>query len=441
MNNWLLFFILIALFVLFYYSHNRKIGPSNILVLTFMFPLVIVLFLDSYFSYEIGLETIIILSSVLLTFHFCELLPVLFKSKIRKNNYYQDEGQYVVFVKPTWLILAYIIVFINLVFKYQYIMAVGAQYGASNLISSLAAARIMLIDYQNTGDAVVRLPFYSIIITMISGWINILCMHLFLYKKVVQKEMDWKLFGIVAIFILSLIFTTGRAAFFPVAIHVIYLLILFSNISDRIIYNLRKKAVKVFSVVTVAFLLFVVMGSLRSSGEDEDEEVRMPISFVVATYAGAPIIGLDVYVKKGMQQAYYFGEHTFREFYDYARILGVPYKRSQFHKDDFYAGKGSSNVYTGLYYWISDFTLWGSLAYAALLGLIFGTFYSSKPRFENVAECYLRSYFYYALLLMFYDDQFNTIWSINLFVTLLVVNYFKNKFIVYTNQYHFLFKI
>lgn len=406
-----------------------RIGPSNILVLTFTFPLIVVLFYSSYFSYAMGYDTILILSLILITFHVFECISMKINDKLSLYSCKEECNQYQVIVGKEWVILAFIIVLANFVVRYRYIMAVGAQYGATNLISSLAAARLMIIEYHNSGEADVALPYYAILLSFVAGWVNILCMHIFLYKKIILKQMDIKLGIIILIFLSSQIFSTGRASFFPIAVHTVYLLIIFLNIGDYFVQFVRKHLIKVVTTFLCASLMFLVMGSMREDKEGEGD-VELPFTFVVTTYAGAPILGLDVYVRNGMKRAYYFGEHTFREFYDYARIFGVSYKRSQFHKDDFFVGKGSSNVYTGLYYWISDFSLIGAFVYSAFLGLIFGYFFSSRANLTNVAGCYIRSFFYYALILMFYDDQFNNLWGIYMLSTFCVVYFFQKKFFI-----------
>ena len=174
-------------------------------------------------------------------------------------------------------------------------------------------------------------------------------------------------------------------------------------------------------------IFFLTLGSFRSSIEG-DEIAEIDVEWTVATYFAAPIIGLDVYISKGIKQSTYIGEHAFRDYYDYARIFGANYKRSQFHKDDFYVGKGSSNVYTGMYYWLSDFSIFGACIYAIFIGWIVGFFYRRKVNYGSIIECYFRSYIYFCLCMMFFDDQFNNIFSLFLL--------FKFFFIVYVQKHY-----
>lgn len=425
MNNWILFCWFLILFTLFYLTYHRRIGPSSIFILSLMVPLFVVLINDSYFMYEIGIESIIIITIVLVLFHSFSLIPLYYK-KYKKEKRIKDVV-YKVVIPKKWILIAYLIVSTNLIIKYKYIMAVGAEYGASNLISAYAATRLMLIDYANTGVADVRLPYYAIIIGLLSGCTEILCIHMALYKKIILREFDKRLWGIVIISVAALFLETGRAAFFPVIVHTVYLIIVFLDISRSIGTFVSKHLLKIASIISVGIFLFLVMGSLRQDKEGSGE-IELSASNTLATYVGAPIIGLDIYIKRGIEQNDYWGEHTFREYYDWARIFGVPYKRSQFHKDDFYAGKGSSNVYTGLYYWLGDFNIWGTFIYAIFLGFIFGNIYSRKPDYGNIWECYLKSFFYFCLIMMFFDDQFNNIWSVNMVLRLSVIYYFQKKF-------------
>lgn len=422
MNNWILFCWFLILYAIFYHTYHRRIGPSNIFIISLMVPLFVVIINDSYFMYEIGIESIIIITTVLVLFHSFSLIPLYFKKKRRLNNVV-----YQVDIPKKWILIAYIIVSMNLIIKYKYILAVGSEFGASNFISAFAATRLMLIDYANTGVADVQLPYYAIIIGLLSGCTEILFIHMALYKKIILRKFDKSLWGVVTISIASLFLDTGRAALFPVIVHAVYLTIIFLDISKSIGTFVSKHFFKLASIATLGILTFLVMGSLRQDKEGSGE-IELSASKTLATYVGAPILGLDIYIKRGIEQNYYFGEHTFREYYDWARIFGVPYKRTQFHKDDFDVGKGSSNVYTGLYYWLGDFHIWGTFFYAIFLGYIFGNIYSRKADYGNIWACYLKSFFYFCLIMMFFDDQFNGIWSVIMIIRLFVIYYFQKKF-------------
>ena len=307
-------------------------------------------------------------------------------------------------------------------------MAVGAEYGATNFISAFAVTRYMLIDYANTGMTEVRMPYSSIIISMLANCVEILCMHLFLYKKILFKDTDKLLLSIIVVYFISLAFSTGRMAFFPAIIHGVYTANFFSSPGTMKNY-LRKHFVKLSIIMLLFSIAFLGMGSLRENTSG-DTDVNLSPTYTIATYIGAPLLALDMKLNKEGYGSGYFGEHTLREIYDYARLLGVPIPRSQFHEDTIYIGNGDTNVYTGFYYWIKDFSVLGAFIYAALLGYIFGICYYKKYRKENIARCYLSSYLYFAMLMMFFDDQFNSIWSVNLLFCLLILRYFQKRVFV-----------
>lgn len=428
--NVILLISLCFLFVLAYILHGRRIGPSNIFVLSFLIPTIVVILYEDYFNYEISSDTILIVFVILLLFVIFESIPNAIKKKqivIQRRPVYN--------IPKSYFFIGLIVIIINLWLQYRYLMEVGAYYGANNFVSAYAATRLMLVDYQNTGISVVRMPSYSIIFSVLSASIEIVGAHIFIYKRLFEKKTDLRLLIIIVLYIITLIISTSRASFFPVIIHLIYVfLICAKQLYSRTVL-IKKYLFKSLILIILGCVFFLYIGALRVSS-DADDIAEVDASWTVASYVGAPIIGLDLYVKKGLKRTEYFGEHSFRTYYDIARLLGIPYKRPQFHKEDFYVGKGGSNVYTGLYYWISDFSMWGAFLYAAFWGWLIGLFYQKEPSVEKITGIYVRSFFYYVLAMMFFDDQFNSIISIMMLLRLLIIYILQKKLTrkVYTVQ-------
>lgn len=423
MNNLILIFTLIIAFVLLYKIHNKKFGPSNILVLSFGIPSVLIVIFSDYFSYEVSIETIVVINLLVGMFAIGEMTQSKrivkgHASKMCYPNFVIGKRLYYVFLG---------IVLFNTYVQYKYLMQLGALKGASGLIEAYAASRLILVEYQNSGVIEVARSYSSILLSLVATIVEIVCVHVYVLNRVVKKYNDKRLLIVVIVYFISLFFSSGRYAFVPVIIHLAYLVIVFLEMKMQIGLILKRYRKKILAIALIGGAVFVALGMLRSGTDGNAEE--LDAKFTVTTYVAAPIIGLDIYIKNGMKRAPYIGSHAFRDYYDYARLFGASYKRIQFHKEDFHAGKGSSNVYSGFYYWLSDFGLLGASFYALFLGLIVGHYYFRKPNLYSISEIYLRSFLYYALVMMFYDDQFNNLFSLFMLVTIVALNYIQRRIV------------
>ena len=421
MNNFILVLALVLLYGISYALHGKRIGPSNVLVLAFLLPALLVLYFDSYFSHQVSFITIAIISSLLCSFILGEVFSAIFLNMRRSGkekivNFRIGKGWYYFFL---------LISLSNVFVQYDYLMQVGKLFGATNIVAAYASTRLMLIEYQNTGQIEVHMPYYALLLSMLALCIEVVCFHIYVYKRVVDNVNMKRLLPVIFLYFLSLLFSTGRAAYFPVLVHAIYSLFVIFRYRYKPSNLVKKYFAKIVLGCILGGSLFLVLGALRQN-TDGDDHVEINTSETIATYVAAPILGLDIYICNGMKRSNYIGEHTFRTYYDLARIFGVPYKRTQFHKADFHVGKGSSNVYTGFYYWISDFGFLGACLYSMILGVLLGYFYNRKPILHNVLEIYFRSFLYFAVLMMFFDDQFNSIFDVFLVLKLLIIYYLQN---------------
>lgn len=421
MNNWILVISLSFLFVLLFLINNKKFGPQNLMVLSFLGPAILVVYYEDYIRYEVGLFTIFVV--VLLISMFS--LGVFLQPKVKSREYLKYSNAYFVVNKKISNIFLTVVI-LNLFVQYRYLMQLGAIYGASNIIAAYSVARLALVDYQNTGIIDVRMPYYGIILSVFASIIGKICFHVYVYNRFVRKENDRRLLWVVIVYFMSLLFATGRAAFLPVLVHAVYVVMVILS-TKMSIHKIIKKCLKQISMtVIVGIAFFSVLGAMRQNA-DGDYSYETDNNFTITTYFAAPILGLDVYLKKGAPRSDLFGEHAFKEFYDYARIFGASFQRSQFHKEDFYAGNISSNVFTGLYYWISDFSIFGACFYALFWGAVVGYFYRRKVSPSNIVGVYFRSLLYYSIIQMFYDDQFNSIVSFFTLFGIYIIILFQKK--------------
>lgn len=422
MNNWILVFTLLVSFVVLYLIHNKMIGPSNVLVLSFLIPSILIIAYDDYFSYEISLETILIINFLIGMFSLGEWFLSERRCNLKKTPICQSP---IILGKKLYYTFL-LITICNTYVQYNYLMQLGALKGASSLLEAYAASRLVLVEYQNTGVIEVARPYYGIVLSLLASIVEIICLHVYILNRVVKNYNDKRLLLIIILFFLSLFFATGRYAFIPIIVHLVYLLIVFLKTKMNVALIFKKYRKTILATLFAGATVFVGLGILRS-GTDDNNAADLDAKFTVTTYIAAPIIGLDIFVKDGIERSAYVGVHTFRDFYDYSRFFGVSYKRIQFHKEDFSAGKGSSNVYTGFYYWLSDFGLIGAFIYALILGLICGSYYYRKPNLLSISEIYIRSFLYYSLVMMFYDDQFNNLFSVFMIFTIIVLKYTQKR--------------
>ena len=425
MNNLILIISLLFSFTFLYLLHKKKVGPSNIFVLSFLVPSILVVIYKDYFSTDISINTILVLNILIAMFSIGEFSQSTKRKKLCKKvitmlEFHIGKKLFYIFI---------LVIIVNLYIQYRYLMQIGSLMGASNLISAYAVSRLALVEYQNTGNIEVQMPYYGILISLIASCIEICCLHIYVYNKAFKGINDTRLIVIIALYFLSLLFSTGRAAFIPVFIHAIYVTLIFYGLKMSIRTVIKKYYKKIIVVVLLFFAVFLMLGAIRQN-VDGEKNMEIDSSFTLKTYIAAPVLGLDMYINGGMQRGEYIGEHTFKDFYDYARMFGVPYKRTQFHKEDFYVGKGSSNVYTGIYYWLSDFSFLGACFYSLFLGMIVGYFYYRRSNCASIARIYLGSYLYYSLLLMFYNDQFNAIFSVLMIFKIMVIVYIQKKCLV-----------
>lgn len=422
MTNWILVASLLYLFIFLYLLHNKSVGPSGFLVLSFLIPSVLVLFYDDYFTTYVSIDTILIVNVLIVMFSLGELT----QSRKKQLICNKERSLPNLYIHKNVFYLFLLIVLVNFLVQYRYLMQIGTLMGASNLISAYAASRLVLVEYQNTGVIDVQMPFYGVLISIIASCVEIVCLHIYIYNRVFKRVNHNRILLIIMIYCVSLFFSTGRAAFIPVFIHAIYITLLFLTARMPIRQVLKKYYRKIIVVVMVVSSSFLLLGALRQN-IDGDGDIEVDPSFTLKTYIAAPILGLDIYINNKMKPSEYIGEHTFKDYYDYARIFGAKYKRSQFHKEDFYVGKGSSNVYTGFYYWLSDFSFWGACLYSLFLGMLIGYFYYKGTNYGNIVRVYFISYLYYSLILMFYDDQFNVIFSVIMMFKIILISYMQRK--------------
>lgn len=431
-NNILLLIILLILFAIFYIAHNRKLGPSNLFALVFIIPLTVVIIEDSYFSYTISMQTIGIIVISLMIFFLGEVMVYRSGNTTAHANY----PTYKLEVQKKYAIFALVIQLLYVYLNLRYLREVGSYYGTDDLIGAYTINRIKTIEATETGVLEVPYPSYFYWVSIIAASVQASCLHVIALNKIKYgiklKDNKFLLYSVI-LFVLSLMFNGGRASFFPVIVHILYLsFVCFQSLSISTL--LKKYKIKVLVWFSAGIVCFFAIGNLRNmASADDTENLSFNLAGTMAGYIGAPIVGLDLYVKDGMKEYPHIGQQTFGTLYSVLSRIGYQVETPQFHQDDFYVGKIKSNVYMGLCLWLKDFSIPGTWLFLFILGGIYGyiLYLEHTHRISplNMSMNYFFSYMYFSLAMSFFDSQYYTVLSTSMIYKLLFIYFIQKKFV------------
>ena len=416
MNNWLLFFSLLFLFIISYRIHGRKFGPSNLLEAVLIVPALLLIIRQDIIQYEMSMATIFIVFSLIVFFQIGEAFIL---SQAGKTGFIKTEPLFLD-INKKYAIAALLIELFFIYVRYKLLMSTGSSYGADNILTAYAANR--LNDVQNADEA--TLPSYYILLSHIAGSIEVVSLHVLLLQKIVFKRpVNWILAAAVLVYFVSLLFDAGRMAAMPSIIHFLYLVLFFSNIPLKAF--IKRYFFKAMIFIFSASIVFFLLGALRSKDNIDDiQNISFDPTAQVALYVGSPLVGLDVYVNNGMQTYNYIGEHSLKSIYNILRKVGINTEIPQLHEEKFYTTNLESNVYTGLSYWIKDYSIYGAYTYAMFLGAIFGYVYiyqKRKMKTGDIISCFYVSTMYFALFSVFFNDQFYTLITLDTAFSLICI--------------------
>ena len=313
-------------------------------------------------------------------------------------------------------------------------LRVGTEYGVNNLFEIFSINRLNTVSLQKTGDGIQE-PLINIISMYIANSIEIICLHVILIQKLITKtKLDKCLFLTVFLYFISLLLNGGRSVIVPFIIHLFYLIII---LVDKRFFKIIKHNKMKIGILTVFLVsIFILVGSLRNKNNTNinDSIEIIDLQNSLATYTASPIIGFDIYIKKGLGEYNYFGQHLFKGIYDIIRHFGVDFERDKKHQENYIYKNIESNAYIGMWHWIKDFRLLGAFIYSMILGGIFGFIHVLERkniiRLDNIIECYVIAMLYWALIMLFFGDMFRYFFSLD-FVYILFIIYIilKLKFV------------
>lgn len=438
MSNWFLLIILLFLSLFSYIINGKKIGPPNILELGLLVPTLVLILMNDYIQYELCMESVIVIFIILIMFQIGDFISRV--NMIEKKIYSRRCSN--VIVKHNFALLAVAFQVFYLFLCVTYILKVGAEYGVTNFFGAFAANRINTVAIQKTGVGIVDVQPSSInvICMYIANSIEIVSLHVILIQKIIMRtRIDKCLLFSVLLYLMTLLIDGGRASLVPFIIHLLYITILLTGLSVSSFINQNRFKIIVMGAILAAF--FIASGTFRQAGptnnSNDVEVIDLENSF--ATYVASPLMGFDLYIKNGMGDYNYFGQHIFKGVYDVVRRLGVDIERNKKHQENFSHKHIESNAHNAVWFWIKDFRLFGAFIFSLSLGLFYGFISSLERRnvirMDNIIGCYVISRFYWALIMSFFGNMYNFFFSLD-FLYILFIMYFiiKFRFIVFYND-------
>lgn len=344
----------------FYLNGKHVLNPSVITCSVFMVSIFFSIYSKERWGYELHCITPVVIISSLTIFMLGTCVGTYAANiNFRANTQFSK-------VRIPSCIFVIIITIILLWFallNYQtiYDIAKVVQPEADSLGEILKNARDGMLNY---GYSNTRIDAYS---TYICRGISYICLYIFIYDKVVNRNKLLKniylLFPTIPL-IIKMVLSTGRTQFIYFAV---YILTVFGILFYQKEGLSKKTFIKMVSVglfTLLAFLLvFSILQILREGNSTK-------IGDVVAYYTGMSIPALDDFLVNGREESTLLGNHTLFPIYDILRKLGFDLPELYAPYDFVYFNGIKGNVYTAFRRYIEDYTLLGNYIILLILGFI-----------------------------------------------------------------------
>ena len=346
MTNILLLLLLVLLFAISYSVHGKKVSPSGVLIIAFIVSAAVFVLLQLQIQYELSIDSVFIIFSVLVFFLVGECFSTYMGADLKKKTWFKE-----IIYKSNFPEIVLLVQIINLYLGYKYIMQVGAYYGASDFISAYASNRLHTLEFELNGEVIIPRTLPLRLSLMLADAFEIMALHIVMMQKMLLKaKVDKLLLASIFLYFLSLFFNSGRSAFYPFIVSVMYFFLRFRKGKIKLSF-IRKHLVSIAAVVFLGGFLWMFLGSIRQESTlSGDVEYEFNPAMTVAVYVGSPLAGFDIYLKRGMYSNEYWGENTFKGIYDVLRKFGIMNEnRPVLHEEKFYLKEVEANVYTGLF--------------------------------------------------------------------------------------------
>lgn len=392
MGYWLLFALILELFIFYIGNGKNVISPSFIGCAMFLLSTVIYLSAEEYFGYEIHLNTVIVIASLLLCIFFGEMFAKKIKIKELPQKRAVAEQEVVL---PIWLVLLitlFVLVMAALLLKVTYEFSLENGNTPGNFLT--------MAKYTREAEEPLKIPTLISQGKVISECIIWFCVYcIFLNKSISGKFYARYLFPIIP-YLLNLFSVDNRVSLLKMV--AVICVIAFVFIKQKNSWT-SKGNVKILVWGVLAICIFLVL--FRWLGYRTETSMRNELWDNLTEYTSAGVVGLDVYMEKGEEPNVLFGESTLKGIYNILRQWGAPIPEVEEFEPFYFYAHGNSNCYTAFKAYIQDFTLIGAVFAMFLWGLVLS--YNMKSIQKNgagfVRMCMVGAMFYSVAMLSIAD--------------------------------------
>ena len=167
-----------------------------------------------------------------------------------------------------------------------------------------------------------------------------------------------------------------------------------------LLYDNKKITLRPIAITAVLLILSIPLMYLLRGGEGEETDAEF-IGSLLMTYSVASLISFDYIVPSS---SFWWGEETFRPFYNVLHALGFNVGTTSLIQDFVYVPM-ITNVYTVMAPFYKDFGIWGIFTFALFEGILYGVLFKYSKTGNNLVR-YLYAYMFSQLVMQFFDEEF-----------------------------------
>lgn len=438
MNNVFLLISLISLLVLILYVNRRSyFCASFFLAIVFTISTAFICFSPTYQGFELSEKTIIVLPLLIFMFFIGESSSWFYFHNKRYCAKQFDFRRIKVSNKVYYfsLILIVVISFVNF---YYYFYKVAKAYGASDFFSSYIIIRGLTTQMAD-GDIIEPMmlrPKLLIYITNFARLMAYLFLFIYVYMRLIFNNTCHKYIYPIIAYIPTLAAATGRAAYFPLLLFFVSIILLLVKIRDGWFKRMARYEKKIALSFAIFLLFFLLIGAGNYRQQSNDNVSNDFILNTLSIYIGSPIAGFDYFLNnRNENMSLYPGHMTFEGVYKFLNLLGADFQNNPRNLDRFYINGESSNVYSGMYYIVSDYGILGSILFLALMGYIHGVIFMRFKyglfSVENFLHIYIYTSMFTSLVMMFFNYSYYTYFSTGFIVELLYLLFIQRTILKY----------
>lgn len=268
---------------------------------------------------------------------------------------------------------------------------------SNNLIAILTNARLVLLNTDIDTNFILQ---QGLIFTQAVSYIFI---FIFIYKVIsygFKYEFIKYLFPVV-FYIFQIILSTSRTPFIRLSIYIF--------IITLIILRKKNGKINVFRFKTFIFILviiFIFAFSFYALGALTGKTDSLNFFRTISVYIGSPIIGLDRYLRLSIRSEF-FGKETLYGLYNILRRLGFDVISYRYQLEFIRESTFSTNIYTSLRRYISDYGLFGMLLIQFLLGYLYGLSMNFITNSKKIGlSLVLFSAFFFPIIESVWEERF-----------------------------------